>query len=79
MISLLVFAISCVSAAVALFQWLPESARYDLTRGQYDRAVLTLQRIARENGKPMPLGKLVEPPIEVGVLFDLFGTGGAPY
>ena len=42
------------------FQWLPESARYDVARGDMNSALATLQRIAEENGKPMPLGKLVE-------------------
>lgn len=41
--------------------WLPESARYDITRGNTEKALATLARIAKENGKPMPLGKLVEP------------------
>ena len=40
---------------------MPESARYDMTRGNSEKALATLQRIAKENGKPMPLGKLVEP------------------
>lgn len=50
---LLVFSACCF--------WLPESARYDMTRGNRERALATLERIAKENGKPMPLGKLVEP------------------
>ncbi|KAK3603262.1 hypothetical protein CHS0354_007593 [Potamilus streckersoni] len=64
---LLVFSVCCF--------WLPESARFDLTRGNYERALATLHRIARENGKPMPLGKLVEPSIKStkhGNVWDLF-------
>ena len=45
---------------VCYFQWLPESARYDMARGQVDKAYATLERIARDNGKPMPLGRLVD-------------------
>ncbi|KAL5016875.1 hypothetical protein ScPMuIL_006464 [Solemya velum] len=40
--------------------WLPESARYDITRGHTEMAQATIERIARENKKPMPLGKLKE-------------------
>ena len=43
-----------------LSQWLPESARYDVARGHMDAAMETLQRIAKDNGKPMPLGKLID-------------------
>ena len=50
---LLVFTFCCF--------WLPESARYDITRGHTEKALATLERIAKDNGKPMPLGKLVEP------------------
>ncbi|XP_076108218.1 synaptic vesicle 2-related protein-like [Mytilus galloprovincialis] len=50
---LLLFTICCY--------WLPESARYDITRGHTEKAYATLQRIAKENNKPMPLGRLVEP------------------
>ena len=46
-------------------QWLPESPRFDIARGMPDRAMATLERVARENGKPMPLGKLVDVVAEV--------------
>ncbi len=45
---------------LCVLQWLPESARYDMARGQVDRAYATLQRIAADNGKSMPLGRLVD-------------------
>ncbi|XP_013392843.1 synaptic vesicle 2-related protein isoform X2 [Lingula anatina] len=48
---LLIFTLACV--------WLPESARFDMARGRSDKALATLQRIAKDNNKPMPLGKLV--------------------
>jgi hypothetical protein len=49
-----------------VLQWLPESPRFDIARGMPDRAMATLERIARDNGKPVPLGKLVEVCGEVG-------------
>ncbi|KAK9876159.1 hypothetical protein WA026_011275 [Henosepilachna vigintioctopunctata] len=48
---LLVFALIC--------PWLPESARYHVASGQTDRALETLEKIAKDNGKPMLLGRLV--------------------
>ncbi|XP_046418645.1 synaptic vesicle 2-related protein [Neodiprion fabricii] len=39
--------------------WLPESAMFDAASGRMDKALSTLERVARENGKPMPLGRLV--------------------
>uniref|UniRef100_A0A915EIF3 Major facilitator superfamily (MFS) profile domain-containing protein n=1 Tax=Ditylenchus dipsaci TaxID=166011 RepID=A0A915EIF3_9BILA len=49
---LLLFAISCC--------WLPESARFLMASGRTKEAYQTLQRVARQNGKTMPKGKLVE-------------------
>lgn len=57
------------SSVLSFDQWLPESARYDITRGNVEKAVATLQRIAEENGKPMLPGRLVEPSNKVRV-FD---------
>lgn len=39
--------------------WLPESARYHVTSGQTDKALTTLEQIAKDNRKPMLLGRLV--------------------
>lgn len=38
--------------------WLPESPRFDMARGRNQAAQATLEKIAKENNKPMPLGKL---------------------
>lgn len=41
-------------------QWLPESPRFDVLSGRREKAIATLARVARENGKEMPRGTLVE-------------------
>lgn len=40
-------------------QWLPESARFHVASGQTEKALETLEKIAKDNGKPMLLGRLV--------------------
>ncbi|XP_064618539.1 synaptic vesicle 2-related protein-like isoform X2 [Lineus longissimus] len=64
---------------VVLIEWLPESARYDMTRGNTEKAYATLQRIAKENNKPMPTGRLVhsttnikQTQVKRGQIKDLF-------
>ncbi|XP_031711837.1 synaptic vesicle 2-related protein isoform X1 [Anarrhichthys ocellatus] len=39
--------------------WLPESARFNVLSGKTEKAMATLARIAKENGKAMPQGKLI--------------------
>lgn len=39
--------------------WLPESARFHVASGQTEKALATLEKIAKDNGKPMLLGRLV--------------------
>uniref|UniRef100_A0A182SWY1 Major facilitator superfamily (MFS) profile domain-containing protein n=1 Tax=Anopheles maculatus TaxID=74869 RepID=A0A182SWY1_9DIPT len=69
------FAIGCVPQSVTLYaeflptkqrakcvvllDWLPESARYHVTSGQSDKALNTLEQIAKDNRRPMLLGRLV--------------------
>ena len=43
-----------------------------MTRGNRERALATLERIARENGKAMPKGKLMEPSLKVCFFLHLF-------
>ncbi|KAL0965642.1 hypothetical protein UPYG_G00283870 [Umbra pygmaea] len=43
---------------VILGFWLPESARFDVLSGNRENAMKTLRRIAADNEKTMPLGKL---------------------
>ncbi|XP_070490620.1 synaptic vesicle 2-related protein [Chironomus tepperi] len=42
-----------------LTPWLPESARYHVSCGQNDKALTTLENIAKNNRRPMLLGRLV--------------------
>ncbi|KAH9489330.1 hypothetical protein Btru_051657 [Bulinus truncatus] len=58
---LLVFSAVPIFIFCIFSKWLPESARYNITTGYYDKALETLERIAKENGKTMPEGILVEP------------------
>ncbi|KAG7208753.1 hypothetical protein KM043_014948 [Ampulex compressa] len=39
--------------------WVPESTLFDMTTGRMDKAISTLERVARENKKPLPPGRLV--------------------
>lgn len=39
--------------------WLPESARYHVASGQTEKALTTLEQIAKDNKRPMLLGRLV--------------------
>uniref|UniRef100_A0AAZ3R229 Major facilitator superfamily (MFS) profile domain-containing protein n=1 Tax=Oncorhynchus tshawytscha TaxID=74940 RepID=A0AAZ3R229_ONCTS len=48
---LVVFVIFCF--------WLPESPRFDVLSGNRENAMKTLRLIAADNGKTMPLGKLI--------------------
>ncbi|XP_061658048.1 synaptic vesicle 2-related protein isoform X2 [Syngnathoides biaculeatus] len=51
------------SAPLAVFlcfcPWLPESPRFDLLNGDRGKVVATLERIARDNGKALPRGRIV--------------------
>ncbi|KAG4067693.1 hypothetical protein HA402_005465 [Bradysia odoriphaga] len=39
--------------------WLPESARYHVASGQNEKALSTIEQIAKDNKRPMLLGRLV--------------------
>ncbi|XP_012288600.1 synaptic vesicle 2-related protein [Orussus abietinus] len=55
--------------------WLPESATFHVMTGRTDKAFITLERIAKENKKPMLFGRLIidHPfPVSRGGWKDLF-------
>ena len=45
-----------------LFKWLPESMRFNLSRGHVKDAMKTLQDAAAANKTTLPKGRLVTPP-----------------
>ena len=48
-----------LATELSVLQWLPESVRYNVLMGKSEKAMATLARIAKDNGKPMPQGKLI--------------------
>ncbi|XP_030643373.1 synaptic vesicle 2-related protein-like [Chanos chanos] len=58
---------------VASSCWLPESARFDVLTGNQEKAMRTLNRIAKDNGRILPQGRLVMASQEErGKVRDLF-------
>ncbi|XP_068191236.1 synaptic vesicle 2-related protein-like isoform X2 [Antennarius striatus] len=56
---LLIFSIIPLAIFICFCKWLPESPRFDLLTGNTEKAMATLQLIAKENGKTMPEGKVI--------------------
>ncbi|XP_053169837.1 putative transporter SVOPL [Scomber japonicus] len=48
---------------IFLFKFIPESARYNVSAGNVQAAVDTLNRIAKMNRSSLPPGRLMEPPV----------------
>uniref|UniRef100_A0AAQ5X4X1 Major facilitator superfamily (MFS) profile domain-containing protein n=1 Tax=Amphiprion ocellaris TaxID=80972 RepID=A0AAQ5X4X1_AMPOC len=51
--------------------WLPESPRFDVLTGRSEKAMETLTRVAKENGKTMPQGRMIS---DRGQIKDLFAA-----
>ncbi|XP_042259300.1 putative transporter SVOPL isoform X2 [Thunnus thynnus] len=49
---------------IFLFKFIPESARYNVSAGNVQAAVDTLNRIAKMNRSSLPPGRLMEPPVK---------------
>lgn len=56
---LLIFSSAPLFIFATITPWLPESTAFDMSTGNMDKAVSTLERVARENKKPLPPGRLV--------------------
>lgn len=59
---------------VLFCHWLPESPRFDVLSGRRDKALKTLQHMAKNNKKSLPKGRLIcrNPQINRGNVKDLF-------
>uniref|UniRef100_A0A4W6CQW9 SV2 related protein b n=1 Tax=Lates calcarifer TaxID=8187 RepID=A0A4W6CQW9_LATCA len=66
---LLILSTSPVAIFVCFCFWLPESPRFDLLTGRREKAMATLARIAKDNGKVLPQGKISN---DRGQIKDLF-------
>uniref|UniRef100_A0A4W6CQT4 SV2 related protein b n=1 Tax=Lates calcarifer TaxID=8187 RepID=A0A4W6CQT4_LATCA len=70
---LLILSTSPVAIFVCFCFWLPESPRFDLLTGRREKAMATLARIAKDNGKVLPQGKIsVYKQNDRGQIKDLF-------
>ncbi|KAM7367459.1 hypothetical protein PAMP_015359 [Pampus punctatissimus] len=49
---------------IFLFKFIPESARYNVSAGNVQAAIDTLNRIAKMNRVSLPQGRLMEPPLK---------------
>ncbi|KAM9841674.1 synaptic vesicle 2-related protein [Aulostomus maculatus] len=56
---LLALSATPMAVFVCLCFWLPESPRFDILMGKPEKAMATLIRIAKDNGKTIPRGKLM--------------------
>ncbi|XP_023125808.2 synaptic vesicle 2-related protein-like isoform X1 [Amphiprion ocellaris] len=55
--------------------WLPESPRFDVLTGRSEKAMETLTRVAKENGKTMPQGRMIAyQQSDRGQIKDLFAA-----
>ncbi|MBN3304524.1 SVOPL protein, partial [Amia calva] len=60
---------------LVLFQFIPESARYNVSAGNVKAAVQTLEHIARMNRASLPEGRLMEPAVtERGSFYTLVSS-----
>ncbi|XP_058298323.1 putative transporter SVOPL [Hylobates moloch] len=59
---------------IVAFKFIPESARFNVSTGNTQAALATLERIAKMNRSVMPEGKLVEPVLTSSDLWGVFSS-----
>uniref|UniRef100_A0A3Q3W6M4 Major facilitator superfamily (MFS) profile domain-containing protein n=1 Tax=Mola mola TaxID=94237 RepID=A0A3Q3W6M4_MOLML len=56
---LLGLSVTPMAIFISVCFWIPESLRFDMLTGNTGKAMATLRRMAKENGKPLPQGKMI--------------------